>query len=319
MPAVRAACPFRAVLPVLPAVLVTALAVAARPLRAQSGAGGQTDAQSLFSQARGAFAQDQLDRAYRLAEQAAAAAPQRADIQLLLGDVACARSEGRLTSAMGRRCGAAYRRAVELAPDSATYQEALAGWLELAPRSAGGGRDSALALAARLSGKDEVRGTALEAAILWRWGGVHRRRGDSLMSALGVAHAAERPVVFRVGDYWTLTRRPDSALAAYSTLVEHDPHDVIAQYFLGRQMVIMKRDPRGAMEHLLVALMAIAPPPENGGGATYTRGAPWWRMGQAFEQLGKTDSARFCFEQALALNPGMPEAQASLDSLKRRH
>lgn len=308
------------------AAAVVVLALWTDPASAQSAPGAQTSvgtpsvvgAVDLYDQARAAFTQDQLVRAYGLAERAAAAEPTRGDIQLLLGDIACARAEVSLASPMGRRCGAAYRRAVELSPDSLTYQEALAGWLELAPRSAGGGRDSALAVAVRMRARDEVRGVALEASILWHGGRVERRRADSLMSALGAAHAAERPVVLRVGDYWVETRRPDSALAVYARLADKDPDDAVAQYFLGRQMVRMKRDPTRALNHLLVAAMTVAAPPESVGGVSYTPGAPWWRMGQAYEQLGNVDSARICFEEALSLTPGMPEAQGSLDSLLRR-
>ena len=277
-------------------------------------------AQTPYDDALAAFGRNDYERAARLAQRAAAAEPQRGDVQMLVGDIACATATGGGPGALAewRKCGTAYRRGIQLSPDSLAYLESLAGFLEHAPRAAGGDKDSAFRVAEGLRARDAGRGTYLLAGMLSRGTPAQRLRADSLMDALGQAHPADFAIAFRVADYWTNTRKPERALAAYRRLVDADPDNVLAQYFLGRQMVVMKVDPRGAQEHLLHATGVIAPPPPAGPIPTFAVGAPWWRLGQTYELLGMPDSARWCFEGALSLNPQFTEAKLSLDSLDRR-
>ena len=281
---------------------------------------GRLAAQTPYQDALSAFAANDYARASRLADRAAAAEPARSEVQMLVGDVACAVAGGGGPGALAawRKCGTAYRRGIALAPDSLSYLESLAGFLEHAPRAAGGDVDSAFRVAEGLRARDEARGAYLAAGMLSRGNAASRLRADSLMDALGRAHPADFPTTFRVADYWTKTRRPERALAAYQALVAADPDNVLGQYFLGRQMVEMKRDPRAAQDHLALVMGVLQPPPAAGPIPTFAKGAPWWRLGQTYEQLGMPDSARWCFEGALSLNPQLYEARLSLDSLNRR-
>ena len=281
---------------------------------------GRLQAQTPYQDAVAAFARNDYDLAARLAQRAAALEPGRAEVQMLVGDVACAAAAvgGPGAAAAWRRCGAAYRRGVALAPDSLSYLESLAGFLEHAPRVAGGDRDSALEVAEGMRARDDARGAWLMAGMLSRGSAAMRSRADSLMDAVGRAHPTDFAATFRVATYWTNTRRPDRALAAYRHLVDLDPDNVLAQYFLGRQMVEMRVDPRGAQDHLVHAMGVLQPPPPAGPVPTFAVGAPWWRLGQAYVQLGMPDSARWCFEAALSLNAQLYEAKLSLDSLNRR-
>jgi tetratricopeptide (TPR) repeat protein len=241
-------------------------------------------------------------------------------VQLLLGDIACDRATGPRgweRPDLARKCGAAYGRAVKLAADSLAYYEALAGFLQMAPRGLGGSRDSALVVAAAVRGRDEGRGTFLAAGILLRGNPASRARADSLMDALAKAHPMDVASVFRVADYNELRRRPERVFAAFQVLVDSEPDNVIAQYFLGRQMVEMRRDPRGARAHLRLAAQDYTPP-RMIAGRGFNKGAPWWRLGQTYVQLKMPDSARVYFEEALAINPDFTEAKLSLDSLNRR-
>ena len=303
----RSTLPASMALGLVAALLATA--ATSQPLRAQTP----------YEDALAAYARSDLDRASRLAGRAAAAEPGRAEVQELVGDIACviATGGGPGTLAEWRKCGAAYRRAVALAPDSLAYVESLAGFLEQAPRAAGGDKDSAFKVAVALRARDDGRGAYLMAGMLSRGTAARRLQADSLMDTVARAHATDFAVTFRVADYWTKTRRPDRALAAYRRLVEADPDNVLGQYFLGRQMVEMKVDPREAQQHLLLTT-AVVPPLAAGPIPTFTLGAPWWRLGQTYEQLGMPDSARWCFEGALSLNPQLTEAKEALDSLDRR-
>jgi tetratricopeptide (TPR) repeat protein len=274
-------------------------------------------AQSLFERARSALQRDQVDSAYDLIQLAADAEPGRADVQWLLGQIACEKAgrAGPLGAfSLARRCKAALARAVELAPDSLTYLESLAGYLAQAPGLAGGDRDSALQLAAKVRQRDDARGDLLSANLLWSGNAAAKARADSLVEGAAGRHPADRLVQFRVAAWWGGTNRPERALAVYEGMVARDPADPVARFFVGRQLVLMKRDLRRAQDELRLAAAGPVPPP---GAPAFTPGAPWYRLGQTYVQLGMSDSARICFEEALKINPQLQPARLSLDSLSR--
>jgi len=277
-------------------------------------------AQTLYQQAQAAVGRNQLDSAYDLAKRAADAEPNRAEAQFLYGNLACAKA-GRagVFSAYGlaRKCKAGLGRAVELAPDSLQYLEALAGFLSQAPGIAGGDKDSAMKLAARVRERDEVAGSFLLASLWWPGNAASKARADSVVAELAQSRLSEQSVQLRVADWWARTNRPERTLATYEGLAARAPRDAVARFFLGRQLVLMKREPRRAQGHLRFA--AEAPAPDTAGkAAAFTPGAPWWRLGQSYEQLGMADSARHCFEEALRVNPQLDVARQSLDSLGRK-
>ncbi len=287
-----------------------ALLAAASPLAAQGP----------FEQARAALNRNQLDSAYTLIQRAAEAEPNRAEVQALLGDIACNKAErgsGLARYGPARKCKAAYARAVALEPDNIDYLTSLAQYLSQAPGIVGGDRDSALVLAERVRRSDEPRGTFLMADVLFRGNDRSKARADSLIEAFGRAHAADRVNQLRVAAYLILHRREDRALSVYERLVARDTSDVLARFGVGRTLVMLKRDPRTAQPHLWFAARATAPAPGSNQ-PTFTVGAPWWRLGQSYVQLGMPDSARICFERALQLNPQLRPARLSLDSLARR-
>jgi tetratricopeptide (TPR) repeat protein len=131
----------------------------------------------------------------------------------------------------------------------------------------------------------------------------------------GRAHATDRVVQLRVAGYYAGTQRLDRALAIDEQLLARDPGDVVARFGVGRNLVVLRREPRRAIE--LLRAVAAAPPPAAGQPG-FLPAAPWWRIGQAFLQLGMPDSARAYYLRALAISPVFPQAQASLDSLARR-
>jgi len=273
-------------------------------------------AQGLFDRARSALDRGQVDSAYELIQLAADAQPDRAEVQWLLGEIACrkAGSAGPLGVGLARKCKAALSRAVELAPDSLTYLESLAGYLSQAPGVVGGDKDSALKLAERVRQRDDARGDVLAANLLWSGDAAAKARADSLAEGALARHPAERLVQLRVAAWWASTGRPERALALYEGMAARDPQDAVVRFFLGRQLVLMKRDLRRAQEQLRFAAAAPAPPP---GTQSFTPGAPWYRLGQSYLQLGMPDSARICFEQALRINPQLQPARLALDSLSR--
>jgi tetratricopeptide (TPR) repeat protein len=274
---------------------------------------------SLYEQARAASQRGQVDSAYDLIRRAAEAEPGRAEVQYMLGQVACDKAgrAGALSAyGLARKCKAAFARAVQLAPDSVDYLEGFARYLAQAPGIVGGDKDSALKLAERVRLRDEVRGAFLLAGLWWPGNAASKARSDSVVQSVAERHAADRDVQLRVGGWWAGTNRAERALATYEGLVSRDPKDAVARFFLGRQLVLMKREQRRAQDHLRFAAAAQVPAPGPGVNS-FTPGAPWWRLGQSYVQLGMSDSARICYERALQVNPQLQQARASLDSLAR--
>lgn len=274
-------------------------------------------AQSVYDQARAAFERGQLDSAYDLIRRAADAEPNRAEVQYLLGEIACNKAgrAGALSAfGLARKCKAGFARAVALAPDSLTYLESLASFLSQAPGIVGGDKDSAMKLAERVLQRDEVAGAFLLAGLWWPGNAASKVRSDSVVEAVAEHHPDDRSVQLRVAGWWSQTNRSERALAAYEAMAARDPKDAVARFFLGRQLVVMKREPRRAQEHLRFAAAAAVPAPGPGVN-TITPGAPWYRLGQTYVQLGMSDSARICLERALQINPQLQVARASLDSL----
>ena len=272
-------------------------------------------AQSALELARAAYQRGQVDSAYDLAQRATDAEPLNAATWAFLGDVACekaGRSGGLGALFPARKCKSAYGRALALAPDSVRYMESLAAFLSQAPGIAGGDKDSAQRLIAAIRRRDDARADLLEANLLWSGNAAAKARADSMVERVAAAHPADRLVQLRVAGWWTGTNRPEQALEAYEALAARDTTDAVARFYVGRQLVLLKRDLGRAAAHLRFAAAAPVPPPP-----TFTPGAPWYRLGQVFVQQGMPDSARLCFERALRINPQLQVARLSLDSLPR--
>lgn len=275
-------------------------------------------AQGLYEQARAAFQRNQIDSAYSLIQRAAEAQPNRAEVHYWLGRIAFAKGRhASFTARIGlaRRVKVGYSRAVALAPDSLDYLESAARYLAVVPGLVGGDRDSALVLAERARRLDATRGTLLMIDVLRRGNDRWKTRADSLAESLGRSADQDRAAQIELANYWSVTQRPVRALANYERLAARDTTDAFVRFNLGRALVVLQREPRRAQPHLWFAAHAPQSAADVPG---FTAGAPWWRLGQSYVQLGMPDSGRICFEQALHVNPQLREARLSLDSLARR-
>jgi tetratricopeptide (TPR) repeat protein len=289
-------------------VIWLALALLARPVAAQD----------LLAQARALLERGRVDSAYTVIQRAAEAEPNRAEVHYWLGQIAGSRAgQAGGLGAFGpaRVSKRGFARAVQLEPDNPRYLSGLIGFLSQAPGIVGGDRDSALVLAERLRHLDEVGGTFAMADVLRRGDVREKTRADSLVDAYGRAHGADRATQLSVAGYYINTQRVERGLAIDEQLLARDPGDVVARFGAGRNLVVLQRAPRRAIELLRVA--AAAPPPPAGQ-PTFLPAAPWWRIGQAFLQLGMPDSARAYYQRALAITPAFRQAQLSLDSLATR-
>ena len=286
--------------------------------------------QDLYARALGAAQRGQLDSAYSLIRSAADAEPDSAAVQFWLGEIAAFKARSAGISFAGftaaRRSKAGFARAVRLAPDNPDYLQGLAEFLAQAPGIVGGDRDSALGLAEHLRHVDAVRGTLLLADIRRRGKERDRAQADSLVNALLVAYPEDRIAQGGAANYWAQTGRPQRGVELYRRLVARDTTDGPARYGLARMLVASGREPRLAQVHLQYVLAhaaAIAAdagtpgsPGTPGRGFYFSPAGAWWRLGQTYRQLGMADSARICYQRALALSPAMRQARMSLDSLR---
>jgi tetratricopeptide (TPR) repeat protein len=272
-------------------------------------------AQDLLVQARAAAERGALDTAYALIQRAAEAEPNRAEVHYALGQIGSQRAaQLNNLSALGvaRQAKRGFARAVELEPDNPNYLEGLAGYLSGAPSFAGGDKDSARVLAERLLRIDATRGTFVLAGLLWQGSVADKARADSLVEAFARGAGADRAAQVRVAGFWAQTDRADRALAVGERMLARDSTDAVACYLVARNLVALRRDPRRAQRYLRYAL-AHQPPPN---GPTFLAMSAWWRLGQAYVQVGRPDSARAAFLQALRILPTFQQARLSLDSLE---
>ncbi len=283
---------------------------------------GQDPSAALAAAQRG-----QLDSAYVLIRRAAAAAPDSAAVQFWLGEIAGIKARTAGFSVAGftavRRSKSGFARAVQVEPDNPDYLQGFAEFLTQAPGIVGGDRDSAVVLAEHLRRLDAVRGTLLLADIRRRGRERDRTQADSLVAALVVAYPEDRIAQGGAANYWAQTGRPQRGVALYLKLVERDTTDAPARYGFARMLVAAGQQPRLAQRHLhyVIAHPAALSAEAGGVGAlgrrfSFSAAGAWWRLGQTYRQLGQADSARICYQRALALNPGMRQARMSLDSLR---
>jgi len=126
----------------------------------------EAEAHALLGSVR--IAQGDGDAAVKACEKATELAPASSEYQLQLGD-ACglaAQKAGMLSKmSLGKKCLAAYEKAVELDPKNLSARQTLAGFYQMAPSMMGGGMDKATAQAAEIKKIDATRGRLVYATL----------------------------------------------------------------------------------------------------------------------------------------------------------
>lgn len=238
---------------------------------------------SLLQQARAAYERNQLDSAYIIIQRAADAEPDNAEVQYWLGQYAGARAQQvNSLRALGiaRKSKYGYSRAVTLEPTNVEYLKGLIGYLSQAPGIAGGDRDSAFRVAVALRRIDDTQGLNAMVNVLWRGNAKSKQRADSVMEDWARSHG-DRTGQLNLAAWYANTDRAERALAIHERLIARDSNDVVARFGIGRNLVVLKRDPARALAHF--RFIAARPRPN-----------------------------------ALQVQPGFQNAQRSLDSLRPR-
>ena len=286
----------------------------------------------LVAAARGALAQDYLlqakaaaergamDSALTLLKRAVDAKPNNAEAHFWLAEVAGTEAAHRWAVSaffLAKRAKREFERAVQLDPTNALYIEGLGRYLARAPGIVGGDRDSARSLATGLLRLDRMRGTSLLVELLWRSPApADRVRADSLIEAFAQHPSGGREGQVRLAMFLARTGKADRALPLAQQLVADDSTDAVGRWLLGATLVTLRRDPAAAARDLRWAL--DHPAPVTTDGREFWPPAVWWYLGQAYAQLGRADSARASYAEALRLEPRFRPAKAAMDSLTLR-
>ena len=277
-------------------------------------------AQDLLLQAKAAAERGAMDTALTLLKRAVEADPNRAEAHFWLAEVAGTQAAHVWAVSaffLAKRAKREFERAVHLDPANPRYLEGLGRYLARAPGIVGGDRDSARALAVHLTRLDPMRGTSLLVELLWRSQAPGARaRADSLIEAFAAHPSGGREGQIRLAMFLARSGKPERALPIAQQLVAEDSADAVGRWLLGGTLVTLRRDPAAAARDLRWAL--DHPPPVTTDGREYWPPAVWWYLGQAYAQLGRADSARSCYREALRLEPRFRPAKAAMDSLTLR-
>jgi tetratricopeptide (TPR) repeat protein len=293
--------------------ILTTLSLAASIIRA-------APAQDFLLAAKAAAERGSMDSALTLLKRAVDVEPNRAEAHFWLAEVAGTEAAHRWVMGaffLAKRSKREFERAVRLDPTNPLYLEGLGRYLARAPGIVGGSRDSARALATNLLRLDRMRGTSLLVEVLWRsQASADRVRADSLIEAFAGHPSGGREGLIRLAMFLSRTGKVERALPIAQQLVAEDSTEAVGRWLLGATLVGLRRDPAAAARHLRWALNH--PPPVTTDGREFWPPAVWWYLGQAYTQLGRADSARTSYAQALRLEPRFRPAKAAMDSLTLR-
>lgn len=188
--------------------------------------------------------------AIRVLEVASAQAPRESEIQHWLGNAcawAAAGAELCDKPALGRKCLAAYRRALELDPENLPARFSLMNFYRHVPRVLGGGLGRARAEAEEISRRDPVQGLVAQALLH-----AHEKNYQAAFAALDEARRA-RPGLY-AGDVLLgrlaleSGQRREDGMAAFRRCLGQTPADT--------------DEPHASVAQGLAELMAQKPRPE---------------------------------------------------------
>lgn len=207
----------------------------------------------------------------------------------------------------------ALARTIELDPQHLDARAEEIGFLISAPGIAGGSKEKGKAKIAELLRLDPRRGTTMKAMLLRSEGESESaitllrehlgRYPDDHDNCLLLAMALQDARRFREAD----------AELEPLLVVEGGTTALSATYQLARSRVLGAYDQQRAVA-LLTDYLQRRPEASRG---LPSRAAAYWRLGQAYQQLGEIARAREAFQQALALEPDNEEAAKALKALPK--
>lgn len=253
----------------------------------------------------------EVERALSLIDQAIDMAPDRPDLRV---DRAAFRSDrieesGPLKSLrIARDVRSDLEHALAVAPDHADALAALAAFHLRAPGIAGGDKDEAAALLARLGELAPLRRTfreAIELAEEERFAEAVER----IALALSQADRARPDWRVRMGDWLHRMGRNEDALEAYRRALLEAPRHAGALYALGRTSAesgLAADAGINALQRFLAQPRWPQDPEPK---------LAWWQLGRIHARAGCAEEARAAFRRAMALDPDWRAPGRALERL----
>ena len=286
---------------------LTLLGVAAQAQQRDS-----VEASAVFARGRAAHSARRVDDAVKEFERAVALDSMNATYHLWLGHAYTRqiKSVNFMRQAfVGRRAGAQYNRAVELAPMSVEAAEGRLEFLLGAPGIVGGGVDKARAEAARIATFNPYRGQLAEALI------AEKQKDLPAAERIYRAVIAQYPDSTRAVDALTFllqnAGRFEDAFALVDARLARDSNETSSLYHLGRLASISGQQlPRGeaAMKRYITLI----------GADTLSQANAHYRLGLMREKLDDPAGARAQYERAIQLYPGHELSVSALRNLNPR-
>jgi tetratricopeptide (TPR) repeat protein len=226
-----------------------------------------------------ALRRDDTDAAMAFLERAVALAPNDGECHKALGDVygRSAQKKGIFGGlGLGKKCLAAYEKAVALSPERVDFRQSLFEYYFRAPGIAGGSRDKATAEATAVKKLDPLTGRILFARML-----------------------AE-------------DKKFAEAFAQFDEVLAAQPDDFEHLYQVGRLSALTGEQlTRGAAA--LRRCLEVSRPAKPG---VPSLANVHWRLGQILEKQNDRSGARTAYQKSLELDPGFAPATESLKALK---
>ena len=271
-------------------------------------------ADSYYQKALAAFEKGDVDKAADLMEKALDLTPANCEYHWVLGNLQGDRAqEASILTKIGKAksCKQHWEWAIELCPDSVKYLESLMRFHLQAPGIAGGSKDEAGKLLQLIYALDSTRGCWVEFEIAI--GEKNYTTARDILDQMMAAGLDTLNALRGIGDLSNYFLKDYGvAQTYYLRVLAVEPDDWAITYQAGRTAILSGKSTREAIGHMRHYL---SHPTEKG---HPSHAAAYWRMGMAYEQLPDPDSAYFCYETSLRLEPEFKEARESLKTLKKK-
>ena len=294
-------------------VAVVAVVTLRTSVAAQNVPRDSAAAYTAFVAGKAAVNARNVDIAVEQLERAVALDPTQWEYHMWLGH-AYTHQIGRVNfmrkAVVGRRMGAEYNKAVELAPRSVEAAEARLDFFINAPSIVGGGQDKANAEAARIATLDPYRGGLASARV-----GEHAKdfaRAEAAYRQLMRQYPDSGAPVAWLASLMEATGRYDEAFAVVDARLGKFPDDATNLYQLGRLSSSSGRELQRGEQALrrFLALVGVQDP--------FRQASGHYRLGVIREKLGDSTAAIAEYRRAVELNPAHQSASEALKKLEHR-
>ena len=289
------------------------LTVTSAPAVAQPASADTAGARAAFARGKTAVQARRVDEAVSQLERAVALDRENWEYHMWLGH-AYSRQISTVNfmrkALVGRRIGAEYNKAVELAPDNIDAAEARLDFFLNAPGLVGGGLDKAQAEARRITTLSAYRGRFAEARIAEHE--KHPEQADSAYRALMREYSDSSGPVVALSMLYQSTGRYGEAVSVLDARLARFPDDTSSLYQLGRVAGASGQElDRG--EATLRRFLELISPADS-----LRQANGHYRIGVIQERRGNMSAARLEYQRAVALNSGHELASGALKKLDKR-